>query len=41
LAIAKFDNRLGIRAKAGFVVVFIATWVGNLIFGVGINQAMK
>ena len=41
MATYKSDNRLGVRVIVGFTVVFIATWVANAVFGVGVNQIMK
>jgi len=35
------DNRLGFRVILGFILVFLATFVTNAIFGVGVNQLMK
>jgi membrane protease YdiL (CAAX protease family) len=35
------SNRLGLRVLGGFVALFVATWVANVAFGVGVNWAMR
>lgn len=37
----KICKRIDIRIIGGFIILFIAAWVINLIFGVGINMIMR
>ena len=35
------SNRLGLRTLLGFLILFLAVWIINLIFGVGVRTVLK